>query len=86
MTRNTTFYAVSSTLAAVVLSASSTFTGAGAGKIKVTAGGSKQIQGQQGQGDLDRPYIIGGAYNGSGNGTPSAGARKPQLKSVTHYP
>lgn len=78
MTCITTFYVASSSLAAVLLSVNSA--SAGADKITVTAGANKQIQVQKGQGDPEQPYIIGGTYNGSGNGTPSAGPGKRQHK------
>jgi hypothetical protein len=44
--------------------------GTGAGKTPVTGvGGNRPIQIQQEQGDANHPYVIGGVYNGAGNGT-----------------
>jgi hypothetical protein len=81
--RISTFYAVSSTLVALALSANSASAGdhkihpsngsgvlTGAGKIPVTgAGYNGQIPVQQGQGDMDRPYVLGSEYNDGGNAT-----------------
>jgi hypothetical protein len=64
MTRIATFCLVSSTLAALALSASS---GADAGKIKAAGTGrTGQIPGQQ-EGNPNRPVVIGGVYNGGSN-------------------
>jgi len=40
------------------------------GKIPIIgAGGNRQIQVQQGEGNPNHPYVIGGVYNGASNGT-----------------
>ncbi|HLX14859.1 MAG TPA: hypothetical protein VKS24_06585 [Bradyrhizobium sp.] len=63
MTRIAVFCLASATLAALSVPAS----GGDAGKLKAAGTvTNKQIQAPT-QGDINRPYVIGGVYNGGGN-------------------
>src|SRR5579863_2205621 len=63
MTRIAVFCLASATLAALAVPAS----GGDSGKLKAAGTvTNKQIQAPT-QGDINRPYVIGGVYNGGGN-------------------